>query len=225
MIKKSTNHIPWDSEIFGMPCYEILEYSAENFNSIRNKKGHYTIRVHPLDSKSLLHQYGFYFCDTLIKVACHQNEFNMNILKGFDLNIQIASKKSELKDFCKKIFVYDRFHRDFNLVTDSADDRFQVWLEKIFDEGSIYLLKNGNEVSGFVGVKDNKLLLHAIFDKFQGKGLSKYYWSKVCENLFTMGHKEIYSSISSSNLAVINLYTSIGFRFMEAHDIYHLLND
>jgi ribosomal protein S18 acetylase RimI-like enzyme len=60
-------------------------------------------------------------------------------------------------------------------------------------------------------------------DSFRGKGLAKYLWSTGCRELFKRGHKELSSSISAANLAVLNLYSSLGFRFRNAVDVYHRL--
>ena len=55
----------------------------------------------------------------------------------------------------------------------------------------------------------------------RGRGLAKYFWSAVCRHLFEQGQAEIRSSISFTNIAVINLYSSLGFRFRKPVDIYH----
>jgi hypothetical protein len=43
----------------------------------------------------------------------------------------------------------------------------------------------------------------------------------VCRQLFAEGHAEIQSSISFVNMAVINLYAALGFRFRRPVDVYH----
>ena len=78
------------------------------------------------------------------------------------------------------------------------------------------------ELAGFFCISENKLMLHAVLKKLQGKGLSKYFWSAVCRKLFQLGHKELTSSVSATNLPVVNLYASLGFRFRNTLDVYHL---
>jgi hypothetical protein len=53
--------------------------------------------------------------------------------------------------------------------------------------------------------------------------MAKFLWTPVCQALFDAGASEIVSSISAANLAVVNLYSSLGFRFRNAVDIYHRL--
>jgi predicted GNAT family acetyltransferase len=57
--------------------------------------------------------------------------------------------------------------------------------------------------------------------EYRGKGLAKFFWSKVCRQMFAEGHAEIQSSISFVNIAVINLYAALGFRFRRPVDVYH----
>jgi hypothetical protein len=72
-------------------------------------------------------------------------------------------------------------------------------------------------------VDKNTLVLHAVAEKYRGKGLSKYWWSAVCRELLAIGPDEVKSSISASNIPVLNLYTSLGFSFRNPMDIYHRL--
>jgi len=58
-------------------------------------------------------------------------------------------------------------------------------------------------------------------ESHRGRGLAKYFWSAVCRHLFAQGQREIRSSISFVNIAVINLYSTLGFRFRKPVDIYH----
>ena len=58
---------PWDKKIFGIDSYELAEATLEKFQFTKNHPGHYPARVHPLASKALLHQFGFYYCDSLLE--------------------------------------------------------------------------------------------------------------------------------------------------------------
>jgi predicted GNAT family acetyltransferase len=80
-----------------------------------------------------------------------------------------------------------------------------------------------DELAGFIAYSNNNLVLHAVVEGYRGKGLAKYWWSAVCAELFAAGHEEVKSSISAANVAVLNLYASLGFSFRNALDIYHRL--
>jgi ribosomal protein S18 acetylase RimI-like enzyme len=67
------------------------------------------------------------------------------------------------------------------------------------------------------------MVLHAVAREFRGRGLAKYLWSAACHHFFDVfGFEVLESSISAANLPVLNLYTSLGFRFRNCCDVYHL---
>jgi len=82
-----------------------------------------------------------------------------------------------------------------------------------------------NELAGFIAHEEGALRLHAVESRFRGQGLAKYLWTTACLYLFEQGVGEIHSSISAANLAVVNLYASLGFRFRHAMDVYHRLSE
>jgi ribosomal protein S18 acetylase RimI-like enzyme len=80
-----------------------------------------------------------------------------------------------------------------------------------------------NELAGFVACIENRLVLHALNQSYRGKGLAKFFWSSFCQHLFSQGYSELTSSISTTNMPVLNLYCSLGFNFRNPVDVYHFL--
>jgi GNAT superfamily N-acetyltransferase len=209
---------PWDSAAFGLSTFELLDVSEEALE-LACQPGHYTAKVDPLISTELLQQYGFYYCDTLIEPYCRRERFI-----SFDNQEAVISQDTSIDaivDICHGIFSHGRFHRDFNLAGGLADLRYDNWIKQLHGEGQVYGLFYGGELAGFIGFSGNKLVLHAVSETFKGKGLAKYLWSAACNQLFNLGHEELVSSVSAANLAVVNLYVSLGFRFRNAIDVYH----
>ena len=223
MIKET----PWDQKVFGVNTYEIIVSSSEMLSLsmnqvIQNKKpGHYTIKVDPLWNSQILSHAGFYYCDTLIQPYC----LNENFIFHEHPKIRLSQNHSleELINICNAAFRHDRFHRDFNIDRKKADLRYNYWLTDLFTEQKVWGLMYDQELAGFFGFSEQKILLHALKSSYRGKGMAKYFWSKACQAMFKLGYKEIISSISTSNVAVLNLYTSLGFKFKNVQDVYHLL--
>jgi ribosomal protein S18 acetylase RimI-like enzyme len=76
-------------------------------------------------------------------------------------------------------------------------------------------------LAGFIGYHGNSLVLHAVAPAFRGRGLAKHWWRLSIEQRFAAGHASVTSSISAANVAVLNLYASLGFSFLHPQDIYH----
>lgn len=219
MLPPSFNPSPWDSAIFGVGAYEITACSREALELTAHVPGHYTVRVDPLASKQLLHEYGFYYCDTLIVPYCAVGRFSafehvaVRVSRDFDLDPLLV--------ICNDAFSHGRFNRDFNLPRVQADRRYENWLTQLHTAGKVYVLLYRDELAGFIAVDGNRLVLHAITESLRGQGLAKFLWTPVCKALFDHGYDEIMSSVSAANLAAVNLYATLGFRFRTPVDLYH----
>jgi len=224
-ISKNIIPTPWDSLNFGFNTFEILYNSEADFRSTLDKilgekiLGHYTVKVNPLISKKIFHEFGFYYCDTLIEPYCNNDRLIICDKEGIYLSESVSI--NELISISHGVFIHGRFHRDFNLNKDLADIRYNLWLKQLWEERNVFSLIYFNEIAGFFGYSNDKILLHALSKKYQGKGLAKYFWSLACQRLFAQGYPELKSSVSASNVSVLNLYSSLGFRFRNPVDVYH----
>lgn len=214
---------PWDSRAFGIDTFEIIIPSEEVFKLIFNayKAGHYTVKVDPLFSKKLLHDYGFYYCDTLVELYCTPNNFIYFKKEG--INVSNSPCISDLINICNGAFAHGRFHRDFNIDKNLADTRYNLWLKDLYESRSVLALMYYEKIAGFWGFSNNKILLHALSEEYRDRGMAKYFWSFACRELFSNGHSELTSSISMSNIRALNLYASLGFKFKNPRDVYHIL--
>jgi RimJ/RimL family protein N-acetyltransferase len=222
MLPASFKPSPWDSSVFGVDTYEIKELSREVLIAAACTPGHYTVRVDPLASKKLLHEYGFYYCDTLIEPYCNVDRF----FASDDAAVRITREVSlaPLLMICHGAFSHGRFHRDFNISRVMADSRYDNWLTHLHGAGKVYGIMYNHELAGFIATEGNRLVLHAIAEQFRGQGLAKFMWSPVCRALFNQRCVEVVSSVSAANLAIVNLYASLGFRFRNPVDLYHRLS-
>jgi ribosomal protein S18 acetylase RimI-like enzyme len=210
---------PWDQKVFGVDTFEINEYTEDSLVEARCTGGHYTIRVDPLVSKKLLHQYGFYYCDTLVEP--HSTRERFRPWPKQEVAVELDPGIEDLIEICNSAFQHGRFHRDFNLDKSQADLRYDNWLRQLYAQGNAFGISYENHTVCFFGYFESKILLHAVSEKVRGSGLAKYLWSAGCRHLFDKGNEELTSSVSASNTAVLNLYGSLGFRFRRPVDIYH----
>lgn len=212
---------PWDEAVFGMHTAEVVEYSDAALREAVQTPGHYTIKVDPLADKQLLHKYGFHYCDTLLEPFCTLQK--LKPVMHPDATISKQAEWEGLLQICHGAFAHGRFHRDFNLDKARADFRYDNWLHQLYEKQAVYGLYWQGELAGFIAHTDNNLVLHAVAESQRGKGRAKYWWSAVSAELFSAGHAEVKSSISAANLAVLNLYASLGFSFRHPLDVYHRL--
>lgn len=210
---------PWDKAVFGMPTWEINEYSEKALLHAAKTLGHYTLKVDSLVDKRLLHEHGFYYCDTLVEPYC--NAFRLRAIQHVEATICKSFDIEQALAICHGAFLYGRFHRDFNLPRAAADRRYDNWLKQLIDAQQVYGLYWQGELAGFIAHSENNLVLHAVSEKYRGKSLAKYWWWAVCNEILVAGHQEVMSSVSVANLAILNLYASLGFSFRNSLDVYH----
>lgn len=215
----SVKPVPWDKAAFGVDCFEIVDPSPEVLAGALARPGHYTVRVDPLASKQALHEHGFYYCDTLLEPWCTRDRLLPARLP--ETALVEAPDAAALLAICHGAFRHGRFHRDFRLARAAADLRYDRWLEELCRERTVYGLARRGTLVGFVACANAKLVLHAMSPAARGRGWARAFWTLVCERLFGAGHAEVTSSISAANLAALNLYASLGFRFRNPVDLYH----
>ena len=215
---KSIERVPWDSAALGCEAYE-LSSAAPGALAQARAPGHYTVRVDPLADKRILHEYGFYYCDTLIEPFCAAREFKLQPHPAAGVSRDAAL--GPLLAMCRGAFEHGRFHRDFNIARARADLRYENWLRTLHAAGKVYGLLWEDELAGFIAHEGGKLVLHALGAKHRGRGLARHLWSAVCADLMRQGASELTSSISVTNLAALNLYVSLEFRFRNPVAVYH----
>lgn len=138
---------PWDSRALGIDTFEISSLSEEVLKKVVERPGHFTVRVHPLSSKKLLYDYGFYYCDTLIEPYCTPGKFTP--FEDRRARITRSVVVDDLIEIAQNAFVYGRFHRDFNIDKELADLRYVMWLKDLCNLGDVFGLIYRDELTGF----------------------------------------------------------------------------
>lgn len=215
---KLIERVPWDCAALGCEAWELKSVAPRAFAQVR-APGHYTVKVDPLADTRIVHENGFYYCDTLIEPFCPADE--LRALPHPAARFIRDAGLEPLLAICHGAFEHGRFHRDFNVDRTRADLRYENWLRSLHAAGKVYGLLWEDELAGFIAHEEAKLVLHAMGRKHRGRGVAKHLWSAVCADLVRQEARELTSSISATNLAAVNLYCVLGFRFRNPIDVYH----
>lgn len=212
---------PWDKRSLGVDTYELKRVTAAALEFSDRCKGHFTVKVNPLSDTEGLGRHAFYYCDTLIEPFVSQEKFK----PYSDPRVTVeAIDFDSLKPLCRGVFDFGRFHRDPFVDNALADLRYENWLADLWQDGQVFGLFFQGELAAFFACRHGRILLHAVAEKYRGMGLGKGLWTAGCTYLFEQGYDELSSSVSAANLAIVNLYASIGFRFRHPVDVYHRYN-
>ncbi|GGJ87370.1 hypothetical protein GCM10007063_07290 [Lentibacillus kapialis] len=212
---------PWDKRNFNINTYELTDTSEKALQETNENKGHYTLKVSPLENPKPFLQHGFYYVDTLIEPICKKE--NLTIFDASGISISKTYDRDAILEIAAEAFVHGRFHRDFNIPDSMADKRYMNWVNDLLDAEKIIALKYGNDTAGFYGFDKDKVLLLGIREEYRSRGLAKAYTSLACREQLKAGYDELRTSISAANVASLNLFYNLGFRLKNTIDVYHKL--
>lgn len=122
-----------------------------------------------------------------------------------------------IKDIAFESFVDDRFHRDWQCDKETANRRFSYWVDDLLadDEVTFYVITHHGRSEGFMTRKCDNLILGGLSRQSVGKGIGKFFWLSVLEDMFNKGFSDVHTLISVNNIAVLNLYARLGFKFRD----------
>jgi RimJ/RimL family protein N-acetyltransferase len=234
--------VPWDTEILGAPVGQITEIActdrqtgAVDFGRFEHWRDELGIRlvscrlVHDrLNESMLLEQRGFRFIEMV-----HRPQFTAVREAPFprdDLEIASATESdlSTIEEIAGSAFKTDRFHLDPRLDRDFADRRYRRWVRTSLQHPSQRLLRvsNAGSIVAFFIVErfpDDRCYWHltAVAPAMQRKGLGKRVWRAMILRHRDEGIERIETTISAHNVAAVNLYAGLGYRFQPPAMTFH----
>jgi RimJ/RimL family protein N-acetyltransferase len=176
----------------------------------------------------LLEQRGFRFIEVIYRpqlIAVREAAFPKD-----DLEISPATDRDlpTIEEIAGSAFKTDRFHLDPRISDDFADRRYRRWVRTTLQHPSQRLLKvseAGNIVAFFIVERfpDGRCYWHltAIAPAVQRKGLGKRVWRAMIMHHRHEVVDRIETTISAHNVAVLNLYAGLGFRFQPPAMTFH----
>lgn len=209
----------------------------EHFNQIKLETSDFFVfaripREH-LNLICLLEQIGFYVVECTVTPFVRLNNhekicaFEQNRLLYLPNKFRTASVTiptvnrpdgklaAAIKKVASESFEDDRFHVDVNCSAEIADKRFAYWVEDLIDNEhvSFDLMYIQDELAGFMARKKNDLILAGFSKTYRAAGLGEFLWLTSCSIIKNLSHKTAETLISINNIAVLNLYSRLGFRF------------
>lgn len=236
--------VPWDTEIFGFSVAQIANLEVESrgaeeplFNRFDAWCVDQGIRFSAcrlaqsalLESEAVQDR-GFRFVE--LNYRPFLDRLSSRDLPPADPEIRFVGAgdedADELVDCAGRIFQYGRFHQDPLFDRDLANRRYSVWMRTAFslNDQRVIRCARGEETVGFFVIEDPSpdesfWSLIGLAPEFQGGG----WGTRVVRSMLRWhreeGKNRVGTSISSHNIAVMNLYAKLGWRFPEPLVSYH----
>ena len=166
-----------------------------------------------------LEKQGFRFIElnyrpTRVGLAAFSDDAEISIIPA------LRSDLEEISSFAEQIFEVGRLHMDPQVGPELGNRRYAAWAANAFDHPGQEMLKccmNGRTVGFMVVERPTPTTrfwsLVGLAPGFAGKGLGRRVWQAMLAFHHREGVTEVSTSISSHNVAVMNLYVVLGFRF------------
>jgi GNAT superfamily N-acetyltransferase len=245
-VEMEAHETPWDTKALGFPAGRITRFHGRDIQSSKmafsdlfawaSTSGIEFLSCR-LDSSRLhesfaLESAGFRFVETLLHPY-----LDVDNIKGSDYGeIEIYEAENHevsfIADMASKSFTAERFHADFRVSNDAANQRYANWIVNSRDDEKFKLYKaqlTDGEIIGFflVSYEETRRVnweLTAIFPEFQGKGFGRQTWNSFIAFHKKEGVTRISTSITARNSNILSLYSLLGFKFSSPDNTYHWLS-
>jgi ribosomal protein S18 acetylase RimI-like enzyme len=239
--------VPWDTRIFGFPVADIGRFSLAAattgadatalFEAFDTWCTAHDVRLAScrldhlqLRESMVLEANGFRF----IEAVYHPRLTSVASASAAASGVTIESATLEdlpgIESIAADAFSTGRFLLDHRLPADLSRRRYADWVRSAF-EGSrqdVLMARIDGEVVGFFVVEqrpDRSVYWHltAIAPAFQGRGIGSRVWRSMVDRHAAEGAVAIETTVSGHNLAVLNLYSRLGFSLASAELTFHRL--
>lgn len=234
--------VPWDTAAFGVRVASIdaiditpgetVDGSFEQFELWRDQENIDIVscRLHheKLNESMFLESRGFRFIEMVLHPYFDDIQERARPDHAFTVVPAAERDLDDLQHIAGSAFGHERFHVDPRLDATFGDRRYASWVGNSFKGSRQELLKvtDGHEVIGFFvveyrGADSVYWHLNAISSNLQGKGLGRRAWLSMIDHHRDQGRSRIDTTISARNVRVINLYASLGSKFLPPHTTFH----
>jgi RimJ/RimL family protein N-acetyltransferase len=236
------SRVPWDEETFQQPiaCLDRIEV-RERASAARDYRAFLdwsaamrialcSVRIpqRRIVESMFLEEQGFRFLE--LTYAPYLDDLQNLRLLDSEIKIVPAAEddRQGLAALAGRTFRVGRYHMDPRVDGAAADRRYGQWVSRAFANASQRVFKclRGDEVIGFFVVQGHESderfwSLIGLAPEFIGCGLGYRTWTAMLKYHQEEGVRKVTTSISSHNIAVMNLYVKLGFRFPEPQVTLH----
>jgi len=238
--------VPWDTEVYGFPVAQVENFKL--FDTVAALRDYVQFRQWLCDNSIkivscrlphnclresiFLESKGFRFIEMVLHPRIEKLQ-RIEIPQD-DLKIcpALASDITTLRAIAEKAFHHERYHVDPRLDPRFADMRYGRWVQSSVNHSYQCLLKvmlDENIIALFIieNGHENAVYWHltAIAPGWQGRGCGKRIWRAMLHYHKGEGKDSVTTTISARNVAVLNLYSKLDFRFLPPEMTFHWIND
>jgi GNAT superfamily N-acetyltransferase len=243
--------VPWDTELYSMPFYELrCDGPADRvasalprwLDTIRDRaQGGCAFAFTRVQSSDVtqceaLCRNGFYPVELTLRISMPLRRFapaHAHATRRAQRRPAMASDIPAVAALAGSAFWADRFHLDPHLPKALSDRRYAQWVERGFrDRDSLFVYEQtaaGSEdptLLGFYLVRSTPggevdLSLAGVDARYRGTGVGALMYEDMLQMCRESGYRMAVTTISATNLDVVNLFLGLGFTVRNAQLTLH----
>jgi len=238
--------VPWDSDIFGFPVGQITHIQVDDPTEAGVELGAFQAWLQEreiqlvscrlahdrLRESMFLEQAGFRFVEMVLHPHVADLQGYSCAPQGLRVERAVESDLTDIEAIATRAFGYERFHADPRLQPDLADRRYQTWVRNSCNHAQqrLYKISDGPDLVAFFVTENHPdglcyWHLTAIAPELQGRGYGKRVWREMLRHHQREGMARVATTIAARNTPVLNLYSSLDFRFQPPEMTFHWLRD
>lgn len=167
---------------------------------------------------------GFFPADRMIKATINLRRCNLNFDRLIRMPvIKSADYMSQIEEIAFRSFPIDRrFNVDRQCNPETANKVIRGWIESL---DIWYVCLVDSKVAGFAAIKKNKdneyeICLAAVDQKYRTSSVAISLYATLIKECINLGGNVLYGWISTLNMPVLNLYSSLGAFFSNPTDVF-----
>ena len=236
----------FNSGIFGINMGNIIEYSPEDSNkeisetiqkSCVEGYDHLAVKI-AADNNRLVNCFlgeGFYIVDSQVTfvidvhlMGAELQKHNKNTTVSFH-EIANEREKNFITTISKKAFTNDRFHSDFFLPKERANQYYMKWSNNCCEglSDKVYVLTMNDKLIGYITLsfeeKNAIVGLAAITPEFRGKGMFSELIKHTIGELFDSGKERLFYGTQLSNSPVLSTMRGVDGRVFRCNHVLHYI--
>lgn len=238
--------VSWDEDAFGYPVAQIQDLEvidsqgamrdyaefqvwldSEQVRIVSSRLSHDRLR-----ESMFLESNGFRFIEMVLHPVL-ENLQSLSIPQD-DLLVALAQQPDLplLEDIAEHAFHHERYHVDPRLNPRIGDLRYRRWVGNSLGHPLQRLLKitDGERLVALFLVEaraDRSAYWHltAVSPTWHGTGYGQRVWRTMLRYHQAQGCQSLMTTISARNVAVLNLYAKLGFRFRPPEMTFHWIRE
>lgn len=238
-------YVPWDSESYGFPFYELKcedlkpDVLAQNLRPwlfslptdgpclVYSK-----LPIREIALSKVLTDHGFYYVETMLEIYLPFARLSPIVRRQSDLTRLRLAEESDLPQLiaiASTAFSADRLHLDPNLPPEKANRRYARWVESGFRSGEPVFIfeetRSGKQI-GFFHIRETApttvdLSLAAVDGPYRGSGAGAMMYQALLTECQARGFQTAITRVSVNNIDVLNLFIRLGFAVRNALVVFH----